>query len=298
MPADLGMPAADIVTSAPPPALTPSPTPAPNAAPSFGLEDPFAGLESSDSTQTSVLPGLSPSSSGFPPAPVAADPALDLFGVGSGSTAAPNLFMGSMGPAPTGASHPLPAQTHSQGLFNSMMGQAPAQGFYQPPVNMPVAPGGGGAGGINPFPSMATAAIPPGSPSLGMGGSPARIMTRGGKAPASPNLSASHSGPGLEDAVKALGLAMSPAKTTSGAKANVSKPQSRPLSPGQPIMGGMSSGVDLGEGRSVSPGAPGGYGVEGGVHGVDPLVQAGMPDQEAGLSGQGTSLLCVSGLPM
>lgn len=74
----------------------------------------------------------------------------------------------------------------------------------------------------------------PGSPSLGVGGSPARIMTRGGKSPAT-SLSSSPSGPGLEDAVKALGLTMSPSRGSSKAG---SRPESRPLSPGQSVLGG------------------------------------------------------------
>ncbi|GFR74678.1 phosphatidylinositol-binding clathrin assembly protein-like isoform X4 [Elysia marginata] len=293
VPADLGMPAVDLTAGAPPPvALTPSPIPTPSAAPptAFDLDDPFAGLDGgSDPIQSSGLPGLSPAPGGFPPAPAATDSAADLFGVGgSSSTASPGLFLGSMvGSTPAGASQPLPP-THSSGLFNPVMGQGSAQGYYQPAMNVPVVP----AGGMNTLPTMAAAAAPvaPGSPSLGMAGSPARIMTRGGKAPASPSLSASHSGPGLEDAVKALGLAMSPAKTGPASKAAVNKPQSRPLSPGQPIMGSSYSTYDSAEGlgSGVGPNVLGSYVVEGsGLVGEQLVGQAGMPDQEADLSGQG-----------
>ncbi|RUS77002.1 hypothetical protein EGW08_015227 [Elysia chlorotica] len=114
-------------------------------------------------------------------------------------------------------------------------------------------------------------------------------MTRGGKAPASPSLSGTHSsphsGPGLEDAVKALGLAMSPAKGGPAGRTNVSKPQSRPLSPGQPIMGRSSPAYNLGE--DVSSTVPGSYGVEGVGHDMGQSGQAGMSNQQEDLSGKG-----------
>ncbi|GFO03618.1 phosphatidylinositol-binding clathrin assembly protein [Plakobranchus ocellatus] len=277
-PVSSGM-SADPMTGAPQPALSPSPTP---AAPTYTLDDPFAGLEGPDSQQ-SVSPGLSPASA-FPPSSVGVEPAVDLFAVG-GVSSSPNMFMSSAGAGagmPTPHPHP-PLPAPSPGLFNPVIGgQAQGQGFYQPTMNIPPAAGGGSL-------SLGGAPVPPGSPSLGMGGSPARIMTRGGKAPASPSLSAAHSGPGLEDAVKALGLTMSPAKSAPGSKALA---QSRPLSPGQPIMGRTSpgGGKDCGLTSGEQVGAPGGYGGEGSGHTVDQTGQAYMSEQDTsltGLTGQG-----------
>ncbi|RUS77001.1 hypothetical protein EGW08_015226 [Elysia chlorotica] len=131
LPADLAMPAAvDIGSGAALTALTPSPTPSPvpHAGPTLGLDDPFAGLEGSDSTQ---LPNISPSPVGLPPAPVVSDNAADLFGISGGGSSVQSMFMGSgVSSAPAGTSRPLPA--HNPGMFNPMMGQAQTPGYYQP----------------------------------------------------------------------------------------------------------------------------------------------------------------------
>ncbi|KAH9500183.1 hypothetical protein Btru_077425 [Bulinus truncatus] len=199
---------------------------------SQSLGGPFYGFESSGlnvSPVPSPLSGYGGSSMGLDSA--------SLFGMTVTSSPVHSGLVNANVP-PQGVNY------YSQApVSGTMMSSGP--GYYQSPGT--AAPGGS----VGPRHLVGMTA--PGSPSLGVGGSPARIMTRGGKSPAA-SLSSSPSGPGLEDAVKALGLAMSPSK---GSGKSGSRPESRPLSPGQSFLGGGPGMHGYGYGELGGDGVPG-----------------------------------------
>lgn len=213
--------------------VTHQPFPGPT---SQALGSPFAGLEGADPMH------VSPSSAGTFGASLGGHLPLGLdtgiFGTQSYGTSMSGGLGGPTVPQATMYGQPPVAAANIMG-----QGIRPTHGFYQAagqtvPVNIP------GTVGARPVGVAA-----PGSPILGMSGSPVRIMTRGGKSPAV-SLSSSPSGPGLEDAVRALGLTMSPSK--GGPAKTGTKPGSRPLSPGQSLMGGLGMSSSQGSGDSVS----------------------------------------------
>lgn len=199
----------------------PSPVRTPNT-----LGGALSGLEGPDPMHVSPAP--SPVGGGFA-APLGSHSSM---GLDAGSFGGPGFGAGMPGglvgsSAPQGAFYGQPSASAA-----NMMGQGMLQthGYYSTmgqsmPVNI--------AGTM----AARSVGVAPGSPNLGMSGSPVRIMTRGGKSPAT-SLSSSPSGPGLEDAVRALGLTMSPSK---GADKIGMKPGSRPLSPGHQYTGVSSS---------------------------------------------------------
>ncbi|CAG5122941.1 unnamed protein product, partial [Candidula unifasciata] len=235
-PAGLDLYPLDLLESSGGPAVSPSPglstdfaglAPQPSPVPTpHSLGGSLSGLEGTDPMRASPVP----SPVGGFAAPLGGRP-LQGFDAGSfgGSgfgTGMPGGLVGSS--APQGAFYGQPS------VPANMMGQGMMQthGYYQNlghsmPVNI--------SGPIGP---RSVGVAVPGSPNLGMGGSPVRIMTRGGKSPAA-SLSSSPSGPGLEDAVRALGLTMSPSR--GGADKTGTKPASRPLSPGQQFAGMSTS---------------------------------------------------------
>lgn len=237
----------------------PSPVPS-----SHSLGGPYSGFEGSDNMQV--------------PSPIAGYGTSTMSLDSSGHFSSPSMSV----PMHTGVGMPNLNQSNFYGqapvgMIVQGTRPGPGQSYYQTPSQaLPVV-----IPGAIRHPVGVTA---PGSPNLGVGGSPARIMTRGGKSPAA-SLSSSPSGPGLEDAVKALGLTMSPSK---GVGKSSTKPESRPLSPGQPTnVGAGNAGLF---GYPVGNIAPGGYGEMGGEGDLpDPTLSQGTQEYELTQSGQGIS---------
>ncbi|XP_035827737.1 clathrin coat assembly protein AP180 [Aplysia californica] len=254
-----GSPFAEFETSAESHNISPTPSPIPG----FGTPSPLMGRA------PSPLSGLDDSANLFGPGvPAPQQPPMPA-GLGGPPTVSPSGgFFG--GPAPV-----MPGM----GMVSSGgTGQYYGQPMAQPsvPVAIPGANIASARAGIG--------AQAPGSPSLsmGVGGSPVRIMTRGGKSPAA-SLSSSPSGPGLEDAVKALGLSMSPSKSAAGkSMGGAAGATARPVSPGHAMVsaGGLPP---MGSGYVMT-----GDGMEGGQQQQRAPDEVGA-EKEANLSGQGLS---------
>ena len=246
----------------------PTPTAAPSATAAGGL---FADFDTSTEPQslspcpspTPELRSMSPLVGNAPP-PSPLDGGLDSLSAINNNPFGVDLDGPTLGGPASAPGGPMMAHTGLGGPpvatmnygGSQMSGGMPVVGgsqyYNQGTLPMAIPPMGGSRAMAKGTP-YTLGAPAPGSPSLGMGvgGSPVRIMTRGGKSVLG-SLSSSPSGPGLEDAVKALGLKGSPAKT---AKTKDETPRS--VSPNLPPMGSgymLAEEINEGEGQGEGHG--------------------------------------------